>query len=107
MNISLRRLTEDDADSYQRLRLEGLQSEPRAFTESAAEHNAVPLETIRTRLGSRSAHDNFVLGAFDDNQLIGMAGFFRRKDAKASHEATSGAYMSAGNIAAIRWGAPC
>lgn len=85
MNISLRRLSEDDADSYQRLRLEGLQSEPRAFTESAAEHNAVPLVTIRTRLGSRSAADNFVLGAFDDNQLIGMAGFFRRRDAKASH----------------------
>jgi len=43
----------------------------------------MPLESIRKRLGS--SEDNFVLGAFIDRQLIGMAGFFRRRGEKIRH----------------------
>jgi ribosomal protein S18 acetylase RimI-like enzyme len=81
--MEIRRLTDLDAESYRRLRHEALEREPQAFTESVAEHQAMTLQAIRNHLGS--AEDNFVLGAFIDRQLIGMAGFFRRRGEKIRH----------------------
>jgi len=81
--MEIRRLTAQDATSYQQLRHEALQREPLAFTDSVAEHHATTLEAIKNRLSA--AEDNFVMGAFIDDQLIGMAGFFRRKGEKIRH----------------------
>ncbi len=81
--MEIRRLTNLDAESYRQLRHEALEREPQAFTESAAEHQAMTLEKIRDRLVT--VDDSFVLGAFIDRQLIGMAGFFRQRGEKIRH----------------------
>jgi len=83
--MDLRRLTEQDAKAYRELRSESLELEPQAFTASTAEHQALTLEEIKRRLGPGPSGDNFILGAFDSGQLVGMAGFFRRQGEKICH----------------------
>jgi ribosomal protein S18 acetylase RimI-like enzyme len=81
--MEIRRLTAEDAESYQQLRQEALQREPLAFTDSVAEHQSLTLDIIKTRL--TATDDDFILGSFVDGQLVGMAGFFRPKGEKIRH----------------------
>jgi RimJ/RimL family protein N-acetyltransferase len=81
--MEIRVLTGADAEPFRRFRLQALEQEPQAFGESAAEHQALTLETLAARL---SPSGNFVLGAFDDGRLIGTAGFFREARQKTGHK---------------------
>jgi ribosomal protein S18 acetylase RimI-like enzyme len=84
IDLETRVLTERDAAAYWNLRLEALEREPESFVESAEEHRATPIELAAARL--READAGFVLGAFLDGELVGMAGFFREKHLKAWHK---------------------
>jgi ribosomal protein S18 acetylase RimI-like enzyme len=84
--MEIRFLTSDDAPEWWRLRLEALQGDPEAFSSSEEEHRVLPMEEVRRRLGSPTG-DSFVVGAFSDGRLAGMAGFHRERGPKSRHKA--------------------
>jgi ribosomal protein S18 acetylase RimI-like enzyme len=83
--FEIRLLTPADAPSFWALRLEGLAAHPDAFGESAAEHRATTVETVAERL-SGSGPDRFVAGAFDEQGLAGVTGYYRDTREKRRHK---------------------
>jgi ribosomal protein S18 acetylase RimI-like enzyme len=84
MPVAIRILTKDDAAAYWHLRLDALESEPQSFGDSAEEHRATSVESAAERLAAHP-DENFVFGAFDAGQIVGMAGFYRNRHANARH----------------------
>ena len=85
VDVKIRVLKECDAAACWNLRLEALERESQSFAESAEEHRATSIELAAARL-RQDENANFVLGAFLDEELVGMAGFFRQKHLKLRHK---------------------
>ena len=85
----VRRLGPADAPAYHALRLRGLTEYPLAFTSSAEEEAARPLDWSVQRLSDAPQRPNDVfLGAFADGQLQGLVGLQGRYRPKERHNAT-------------------
>lgn len=79
----IRQLTEADVEIYRALRLSGLRESPHAFTNSTEEFSQRTTESIAQQLRGL---ENFTLGAFEDDRLVGMVGFYRESALKLRHK---------------------
>jgi ribosomal protein S18 acetylase RimI-like enzyme len=95
-SIEFRFLTAADAEAWRKLRMEALEHDPEAFSSSVEEHERLSVEDVRKRITDDPA-SRFVVGAFVDGRLAGMAGFYRDQGPKTRHKGhISGVYMTAG-----------
>jgi len=81
----IRKLTEDDAESLWKLRLYALETDPASFGESPEELRKTSAVEYASRL-RWGGLENFVLGAFEDEALVAMTGFYRETATKRRHK---------------------
>jgi RimJ/RimL family protein N-acetyltransferase len=83
--VELRLLMESDAQALWNLRMLALQTDPWSFVESPEELQAIGVEEYALRLRNSNAA-NFVFGAFEQDVLIGMVGFYQEQPLKRRHK---------------------
>lgn len=84
--MDLRRLNKADVEVFRRVRLQGMKESPQAFSSDFAESVQQPIEHFAARL--RNLEDDFVIGAFVEQQLVGIGGFYRDAGPKLRHKGT-------------------
>jgi len=81
-SAEVRLLTPGEAALYRDIRLEGLKQDPEAFSSTFERENAMPLDWFETRIVNGN-----IFGAFVDDALVGVAGYWPQEGAKVGHKA--------------------
>jgi RimJ/RimL family protein N-acetyltransferase len=84
--ITVRKLQPDDAEQYQRCRLDALRESPAAFLTSFEEEQHRTVETMRERLEKHHADQNAMFAAFDGERVVGLTGIFREERLQRRHK---------------------
>lgn len=82
--MEIKILTETNAPEYQQLRLRALQTNPESFGSTYDKEVAFTLDYVKERI--QPTNEKFVLGAYDDGNLVGIARFVRETDQKVKHK---------------------
>ncbi|WP_434653555.1 GNAT family N-acetyltransferase [Pseudomonas sp. R3-56] len=91
--MNIRRLKVADVQGYRELMLQAYELHPEAFTSSASERATLPINWWESRLSSRL---DVILGAFVEDELVGIVGLSLEPRLKARHKATLfGMYVAA------------
>jgi len=90
--VNIRRLRAGDAQAYRQLMLQAYALHPQAFTSSVSERATLPINWWESRLNSRL---DVLLGAFVEDELVGIVGLALEPREKARHKALLfGMYVS-------------
>jgi GNAT superfamily N-acetyltransferase len=88
MPIEIRSLGPSDAAAYRAVRLRGLRESPEAFGSTYDEEIASSVDAVAARIAPADAPAcRVVLGAFDGDVLVGIAGCYQESKAKVRHRA--------------------
>jgi RimJ/RimL family protein N-acetyltransferase len=74
MNFTYRKLVADDSAQYRKIRLESLELHPESFGSTYEEQSKLPKLKFEEAL-EEPIDDRFLIGAFDQGELIGICGF--------------------------------
>ncbi|MGC2775468.1 MAG: GNAT family N-acetyltransferase [Bradyrhizobium sp.] len=80
-DVTVRRLRADDAPSFKAIRLEALKATPELFGSTFELEDGLDVAWFASRL-----EDAHVLGAFQDGELVGTAGFSIQQGPKNAHK---------------------
>lgn len=81
-SFRISRLQASDAEAFRTIRLAALRTAPEAFGSTYGSEANRPLSAFAERLSSSA-----VFGAYDGQQIVGMAGFMREAGPKVAHKA--------------------
>lgn len=81
----IRKLTKDDAEDYSHIRLEALYNNPDSFGTIYHEEAIKTIDEFRDRIPVDN--NNFILGCYEDKELIGIVAFHQEERIKVRHKA--------------------
>ncbi|MEH2363777.1 GNAT family N-acetyltransferase [Nostoc sp.] len=81
----IRKLTKHDAEDYSQIRLEALYNNPDSFGTMYHEEAINTIDQFRDRIPVDN--NNFILGCFEDKELIGIVAFHQQSRIKVRHKA--------------------
>lgn len=96
--ILIHKLTPQDAGEYQQIRLRAVEEHPEAFVPVPEEERKKTLDEVTKRFATLWNKDNnFILGAFVGETIVGTAGFYQQELQKLRHKGIVwGVYVASG-----------
>ncbi len=84
MNLTYRKLQPSESVMYRNIRLESLRNFPDSFCSDYAAQEAKPKLGFQEYIEQEN-NTRFIIGVFDQDQLIGICGFYQHPDCNMQH----------------------